>query len=515
MKKFIILSLFGLLIMGFSTTVSAQVDFKGSAFMAAGFIFERNIFVGIGDVATFTGTRPVDFPGEAADWNRPKAYWESYSTLRFDASVEKAVTGVMLFEMIDYRAGQWFGGYGYSAPTFDNGLWNGKLAQIRVLNLYFDFALPYMGIPVPMNVRIGKQQYGVRPFFFLNNNGVGVTGSIKADPVNIALMYGKMAEPKDATSNDSNMYGADISAKLGNISAGTFLFDFRMKDYPLNNNQGVQPDSTLTFAYGVSPNFKADMWYWGLYADGKAGPLNFNFDFVLDNGRVKPYVNTVGDVPSVKYSGWVAQLKFNYPIQKFTLGGLGLYSTGPDMRKTGVFGYPGEPAANGGALTTKVGTFVSPPGSEAFVLWAESMFLGGDFGTLISGPLMMGTAPFYQSDMTRSAFGGTWIAKLFGSYQATPWYKVTLQGLYIGDTAKHGNTMGDAVDASGNLRDDKTIGWEFGLINNIMIYKNLHLTVEGGYLLAGKALDQNIWGTNRNGDLKDPYVVSTCLVCFF
>jgi hypothetical protein len=288
-----------------------------------------------------------------------------------------------------------------------------------------------------------------------------------------------------------------------------------MKDYPINNNQGVQPDSTLTLPYGVSPQFKGDIWYWGLYADGKAGPLDFNFDFIYDNGKVKPYVNSVGDVPSVKYRGWVAQLKVKYPWEKFTFGGLGLYASGPDMSKTGVFGVPGEPVANGTGNTTKVGTFVIPPGSESFVLWAESMFLGGDFGTLIGGPLMMGTAPFYQSNLSRGAFGGTWIAKLFGSYQATPWYKVTLQGLYIGDTAKHGNTMGNAVNADGTLRNDNTIGWEFGLINNIMIYKNLHMTVEGGYLLAGKALDQRIGGTNTNGDLKDPYLFATTFVVFF
>ena len=49
---------------------------------------------------------------------------------------------------------------------------------------------------------------------------------------------------------------------------------------------------------------------------------------------------------------------------------------------------------------------------------------------------------------SKGPFGGTWFAKLYGSYKVTPWYKVTLQGLYIGDTTKHGNTFGTARDGA-------------------------------------------------------------------
>jgi hypothetical protein len=100
---------------------------------------------------------------------------------------------------------------------------------------------------------------------------------------------------------------------------------------------------------------------------------------------------------------------------------------------------------------------------------------------------------------------------------ATPWYKVTLQGLYIGDTTKHGNTLGDAVKGTtwGNWsnRDDKTIGFELDLIQDIQIYKNLKWSIGAGILFAGDALDQcvNEAVVPRNKGPKDPWILATKL----
>ena len=43
---------------------------------------------------------------------------------------------------------------------------------------------------------------------------------------------------------------------------------------------------------------------------------------------------------------------------------------------------------------------------------------------------------------------------------------------YIGDTTKNGDTWGTAT-SGGVFQDNKTIGWEFDLINTVKIYKNL------------------------------------------
>ena len=47
--------------------------------------------------------------------------------------------------------------------------------------------------------------------------------------------------------------------------------------------------------------------------------------------------------------------------------------------------------------------------------------------------------------LSRGGFGGTWFAKLYASMKLLPWYKLTVQGLYIGDTTKNGDTFGNSV----------------------------------------------------------------------
>jgi hypothetical protein len=92
--------------------------------------------------------------------------------------------------------------------------------------------------------------------------------------------------------------------------------------------------------------------------------------------------------------------------------------------------------------------------------------------------------------MSRGGFGGTAFLKGYGSVKAAPWYKITLQGLYIWDTTKHGNTFGTARKNDGlTLKDDDCIGFELDLIQEIDIYKNLKGFIGMGYLWAGKAMD--------------------------
>jgi hypothetical protein len=126
--------------------------------------------------------------------------------------------------------------------------------------------------------------------------------------------------------------------------------------------------------------------------------------------------------------------------------------------------------------------------------------------------------------MCRGPIGGTWMAKLYAAVKATPWYKATFQVLYIGDTTKNGNTFGTAyagpIPALGT-RDDKSIGFEFDLIQEIQIYKNLKYVIGAGYLFAGKAMDFGYLGTGPlaglafNSKPKDPWQITTNLTYNF
>lgn len=520
MKKFIVVGLIGLIVMAFSATVYAQakLEFKASGAMEATSFWFMNVAPGDGAVVTHWagfaggpfapsgGYRPSQDPGwirqSTGAWDRPQAFMEYRGILRFDAIMGKELSGTFVFELDSSRWGDRTGDRGAL------GFWTADRAGIEVKNMYMDVGLPYFGIPVPMTARIGIQPIGMRPHIFNIVDGAGITGGIKIDPVTVGLYWAKALEGNDATADDVDIYGLSISAKLGTITAGGYWFYYNMNSYPLN--------STPTFygAVGSTPTDKADFHWLGIFADGKLGPVNINFDFVYDTGNVEGRKNTVGILAEnkVKYKGFATQLKVDFPWEKFNFGLLGMYASGADRNKTSESGLPGS-VTDIGTPTTKVGSYVIPPGSEEWAAWGESMILGSNFITGTALPQgMWPSLTQYPSRVTRGAIGGTWVAKLYASVKATPWYKVTLQGLYIGDTTKHGNTLSMGRNWGGQLRDDKTIGWEFDLINEIQIYKNLKWSIGAGILFAGDALRQEGSGVALPSYApKDPWIVATKL----
>jgi hypothetical protein len=301
----------------------------------------------------------------------------------------------------------------------------------------------------------------------------------------------------------------------------------------------VQQTSSVIFSGSSSQQFaqnpgtyKSHMWWFGVYADGKAGPVSLNFDFVYDYGSVDERVlRDIGEgfpaggafnprIPNVKYEGWATRLKVDYPWEKFNCGVVGMYATGADTRRTSSSGLPGSltaglPGAAAGRQSTRVSGYVTPPGAEQSSADQESIVVygvepGADGGYGIAHMIN-------YAQMSRGGFGGTWFAKLYGSAKLLPWYKVTLQGLYIGDTTRHGDTLGNAVKYTGAslLRDDNFIGFELDLMNDIQIYNNLRFWIGAGYLFAGNALDVNNAGIGLNRAATNPWAFRTRLIYTF
>jgi len=537
MKKLTILFLSGLLILTFGAGAFAQdkLEFKASGFMEATSFWYRNI----PDIRQTKGSIITPFPApwrpESTNvpptianlntwgaWDRKIAYWEYRAFLRFDAVYGKALSGTFLFELDSSRWGDYSAGADLSQRG-SMGYWTADRNAIEIKNVYFDAALPYIGIPVPMSLRVGLQPIGVRPNMFLITDGMGITGSIKIDPVTIIPIYAKALEGRDASSDDVDVYGLHVNAKVATFTIGGYGVNYNMNTYPLNAWTTLATVGTTNFPYptppnyGESPFYDANFWWLGFYADGKLGPINLNFDFVYDTGKVEARSNKAqallpGAKDNVKYRGWATRLKIDFPWDKFNFGGVFMYASGADMRKTSAGGFPGEAVWDGAGFARKVGSYVIPPGSEQWAACQESIVFYAPQMSASAVPVgYYAGAGEYTNQVTRGAIGGTWFAKLYASFKATPWYKVTFQALYIGDTTKHGNTVGDAVKLTGRRRDDKTIGWELDLINEINIYKNLKWDIYGGLLFAGDAMDQKIAGVNLNDSPKNPWLIGTKL----
>jgi hypothetical protein len=542
MKKFLVLSLFGLMIIAISGMAHAQkLDFKVSGYISTTSYLTRNTpnAVPFGGGDNFGGTTdgiltpfPQPFrppsPGvstaQAGAWNRTNSYLQSRAFFNFDMVMSKELSGRLSLEIDALQWGGFGGATGVGAAggrisdRNNMGFWTGDRAAVEVKNAYVTAGLPYIGIPAPMTVNVGLIPFGVRPWVFAYTDATGITGAIKLDPVTIAPMWAKAVEGKNFTADDVNAYGLHVNAKVGTFTVGGYGVNYNMNTYPLSR-------ATTTVGIGPTQNsFMADFWWWGAYADGKLGPFDVQWDFVYDRGEVETRTTNsaaaVGD-RDVEYRGWITRGKINYPWERFNFGASGAYTRGADLKKTSNSGLPGTEVSGfgpgSGVTTSKVTSYVAPPGAEN-PGGNDDLIVYGHFITAEASPLSYSPGPgIYPNQVHRGPYGGTWFAKLFAGFKATPWYKINLEGLYIGDTSKNGNTFGDAVKRGTTIRrDDKRIGWELNLINEINIYKNLKWDIGLGYLWAGPALDQAvrsaagaIQGFNKSPD--NPWVLITKL----
>jgi len=517
MKKVLVLCLIWLLSLVFAGMASAQakLDFKVTGRFDADWISGKNnprnntnaTLFQFGPSAFTFGGAPGFAKGAAV--NKSNSWLNSRGTLIFNAAMGKEVSGTVIFEMdADPWGGSPGGQIGRLSERNTAGFWGGDRAAVEVKNVYFDFGVP--AIPYPTTVRVGVQPLGIRPTFFVYTDGPGVVVGLKADPVTISPFWFKAVEGTDWAADDVDVYGLQLRANIDKLTVGGYWVYYNMNSYPFFVNSPLLVGTTNTGLNAlVTGTQRAAFWWLGAYMDGKMGPVDLNFDFFYDDGEVESRRSAARDVD---YSGWATRAKIDYPREKFNFGVIGAYGSGADARKTSTSGLPGTVVANGTALTKKVKAAVNPPGDEASTNFGESLIF-------YSSSIVRGTgwaATQHNFAVNPGALGGSWFAKLYATYKAAPDFKVTVQGLYIGDTTKNGNTVGNAergIGAATSLRDDSDIGWEFDLITELQIYKNLRWKAGVGYMFLGDAMDfrsgTNAAGAPINRSINNPWTVQS------
>jgi hypothetical protein len=499
MKKLLFFSLVGLITLALAGMVCAQpkFEFKASGRIDAEWISGKNN-------PPNNAAAPAAIPGSPANFgfgggpafargggfNNSNSWLNSRGTLIFDAKMGNEVSGTVIFEIDAFRWGPNQPGTITSiSERQTTGFWGADRSAVEVKNVYLDFGVP--GVPIPTTLRVGVQPLAIRPLFFVYTDGPGVVMGLKADPVTISPFWFKAIEGTDFSADDVDIYGVQLRANIDKITVGGYGVYYNMNSYPLQANVPflVGTNTIGTGLNGLAPGTqaRAAFWWFGAYMDGKFGPVNVNFDILFDDGEVEGR-RGLANARDVDYSGWQTRGKIDYPWEKFNFGIVAAYGSGADAKKTSANGLPGATVVNGVGTSRKVKTAVSPPGSENAFMFGESLIV-------YSSPVVryVGWAANGNNFQVHSgALGGTWFAKLYGTYKVAPDFKVTLQGLYIGDTTKNANTIGNAargIGAAIRPRDDSDIGWEFDLITELQIYKNLTWQAGLGYLFMGDAMD--------------------------
>jgi hypothetical protein len=505
MKKFVVLSFVSLLILAFGSVVYGQekapvLEFKASGFMDAQTFWQKNATqanpaAGIYQTYAYNGnvsggkvTGPLD--------DGSTAWLESRARLKFDALMGPNLSGTFFFE---FDSTPWGNGSGGTRNSY--GYWGGDRASLEVKNIYLTFGVPV--IPVPMQVRVGEQGFAIRPNLLLTTDGIGITWDTKIDPAVIQVMYGKIYENQVWAADDNDMYGVHGRVNISTLTAGAYWLFYHMNTYP------TDPGGSNT---GASANY-AELHWFGGYLDGKVGPVTLNLDFIYDHGFVAQRSDATDSnlpkAPSVKYDGWLLHGKVDYAIEKANVGVLAYYATGADADQTGTTGLPRERDARG-SYSNRVGSFVIPTSSESGAAYGES-------AVFYSFWLTRGDAGIANNlNYTRSCrggLGGTWMAKLYAAYKIFPEFKLTGQVMYIGDTTKNGNTIGNALGDTGRPKDYTYIGTEADIIGEYQIYKNLAFRAAYGYMWAGPAM--KVWTGASNHMIQNPYGLYTNLVYSF
>jgi hypothetical protein len=499
MKKFVVL-LLGLSIVAFGTTVYAQkieMNIRGNIDFGA--FWFKNIDRVTGPIGGFGSALRLPNGGEV---DKSGAYAVSRARLQFDAKAGKDVRGTIIFEIDSSRWGDEAPASG-GAGRNSAGFWGADRVAVEVKHFYIDVAIPYFGVPVPMTGRFGVQPLSIRSDVLVYTDGAGITLGMKADPVQITPFWFKAVEGADANSDDSDVYGVRGNYKFNGHTIGGYAMYYNMNTYPLNATTG----------YGVTPDDSAEMWWLGAYWDGKVGPVICKADLIFDTGKVEGR-GTRAALEDIDYRGWLGRVNVKYPWEAFEFGGGILYASGADYDDVTSNGRPGSASINGQPLPDKHSGYVTPPGAETGPDRAMQ------YGSVVYGSPLLSREPRNTGNsgtqLNATELGGMWNARAYATWKATPWYKVTLQGMYIGDTVDNGDHFGNSIDlATGQREDESDIGWEFTLTNVFQVYKNVRFALVGGYLFAGDAMDQYNSATGRNEDIDNPWIIGTRLYYSF
>ena len=480
MKRIVMLTIIAALIFGLAAFTYADVKFGASGFVRVRSAWYMNAKDGIPEPT-------VEIPGFENDtgWNDTGAYMDTRFRIKFTGSLDDVAKGVIYLEGDSTAWGEDPDGRNHA------GSWNADRNAVEIKQFYIDFKVPGLSDMVPTTVQAGVIGFTYRPHICTSTDGAGVRVDMRPGPVWVQLNWMKPWEADLTRADDTDVYAVRVVYQGLPVHVGVWGQYWHSNSWsegePLEWPPSVgQFNDAGTGQFGGTD--KAKLYWLGLQAIGKVGPVALTGDFIYNGGKIErefsqvnptlvPYVNPIDDED---FGGWIAYVDAAFTMPNFPLeiGATFSYSTGDDAIEA--------------ATERKHSGFYMTPGSEAAYTGHSVVFFASSYNDSV------GITRGDSKSVFQLGAAGVWFGKLRASVKPLPWLKMTAFGMYIGDNTDNGDLYGTAVattlptpyGAVSTLEDNSDIGIEFGLETDINIYKNLTYSIGLGYLLAGDALDQ-------------------------
>jgi hypothetical protein len=298
MKKFGIIALAALLVVAFTVPASAL----------------ENVFGGYWRTRMSTYK---DFSG--ADTDTEKTIVDTRTRLYYTAVINDNLKFVNKFEFNSV----W-------GDTNGGDIGADGTGHIRVKNSYADFNVG------PVNAKVGIQSGTVARGFFMDDDFSGLIVTYKGEGFSIPFIWVKAFEGHNAGYGDFNdmdvdYYGLLPSFNLGDgISINPFIFWATSDDISAwvnTNGLYYHPlDSKVLGLTGALPlNTELDIWWYGLNADAKFGPLSLWFTGIYEDGEM-----AIPGATDVDIEAYLIAIGGAYDMGMFDIHGQYFYASGDD-----------------------------------------------------------------------------------------------------------------------------------------------------------------------------------------
>lgn len=366
---------------------------------------------------------------------------------------------------------------------------------LHVDQAYVDFTLPNR----PINVKIGRQWYGVGHKLMVDNNYDGIQVGIGKG---LNLGWAKVSEGEDNTSDsfdadanvdnrDADLYTLAYNGKAGAL--GYSAFGFYYNDQSIEDGQAYIHDDLQFFKTRFSPQV-TQLTAFGLTAKYKAGKLCVDGEF--------DYLTGKDDIANTSYAG---NKPDSYDINDGTLSGFNLYAkadfAASDALSVGaVFGLgSGDDDLTGGAgnvnkLRTSGFFYITEIWEDSIMPDEEGITPQGlgapnvrAYRELENSTIIQGNVTFKGIPKTKVFVSGS----LISATQPIPAWAMDV------DTNNDGTNDAISID---NATTAKDLGTEVDFKIDYAIVKNLSCSLRGGYFFPGDAAGYLINGNATNLD---------------